>query len=719
MATSGSKTVSVATGLSIKFNWSQSSQSVANNTTTISWNVQVILASGYSISSSVSKSWEVTVNGTKYSGSNTLPSSGTKTMGSGTTTIGHNSDGTKTFSYSFSQELAITFSGTYIGTKSGSSTGTLDSIARASSVSCSTANIGSNATITITRASSSFTHKLTYSFGSLSGTIVDNAGTSYTWTIPTSFYAQIPNAKSGKGTITCTTYNGSTSIGSKTCSFTVNVSSASAPSLSVSIVDTDSTTIALTGSSSKLIRYYSDAKVTLTASGKNSATIKSYSISGGGGSSTSSSATINNITNNTFTCKTTDSRGYTTTVTSTPSMVSYVKLTCVSDDRKPSADGYMTVSCSGKYFNGSFGATSNSLTVSFRYKVSGGSYSGWQIMNNNISGNTYTSTWELSGLDYKKTYVFQFKAVDKLATVTTGESSSKSLPVFDWGETDFNFNVETNWNFGVDITATTSDGHRRVAFTPCSSAGNTTIGYGSYDEKQGYMNVYGNNIQLISNEQIIVQSPKFESLIVKRTGSTNGASVGFSNNNGVLGYIGTATKDGQLIRYSADTTKKYSIIDSTGGTISGTLTVNGTNVSSDERYKYIIQDIDNGECYALIKDIDLYGYATLSKRIDEYADATEISEELQESSNSDTNIHMGLMAQDLEGTELAKYILVKEEVEDEDGKPTGEYKYAIDDYAYATAIHGALKHEIELRDRQIEELKQEIAELKRLLTQDK
>lgn len=680
-----------------------------------------LISNGGNIVSSADKSWSVTVNGTKYSGSNSVALSvnATKTLASGSTTIGHNSDGTKTFSYSFSQQFDITYDGSKVGTKSGSGSGTLNTIARASSVSGGSGTIGSATTINVTRASSSFTHTLTYSFGSLSGTIATGVGTSTSWTIPTSFYAQIPNAKSGTGTITCTTYNGSTNIGSKTCSFTASVSSSSAPSLSVSIVDTDSTCTSLTGDSSKLIKYYSDAKVTLSASGKNSASISSYSISGGGGSSTSSSATINNVTNNSFTCKTTDSRGYTTTVTSTPSMVNYVKLTCALNNANILTDGVMTVRATGNYFNGSFGATSNSLTVQFRYKLTGGSYSGWITMSNTYDGSKYNASHSLSGFDYMKTYVIQLRAYDKLATVTTAEKSVKSLPIMDWGENDLNINVETNWNFGVDITATTSDGHKRVAFTPCSSAGNTTIGYGSYDEKQGYMNIYGNDIQLFSNSQILVQSPKFESLIVKRSGSTNGASVGFSNNNGVLGYIGTATKDGQLIRYSADTTKKYNIIDSTGGTISGTLTVNGTNVSSDERYKYIIQDIDNGECYALIKDIDLYGYATLSKRIDEYADATEISEELQESSNSDTNIHMGLMAQDLEGSELAKYILVKEEVEDEDGKPTGEYKYAIDDYAYATAIHGALKHEIELRDRQIEELKQEIAELKQLLTQDK
>lgn len=465
-----------------------------------------LISKGGNIVASAPKDWSVTVNGNKYSGENTisLSANATKTLASGTTTIGHNSDGTKTFSYSFSQELAITYDGSWVGTRSGSGSGTLNTIARASTVSGGSGTIGSATTIYVTRASGSFTHTLTYSFGSLSGTIATGVGTSCSWTIPTSFANQIGSAKSGTGTITCTTYNGSTSIGSKTCSFTASVSNASAPSLTVSIVDTDATTTALTGDSSKLIRYYSDARITLSATAKDGASIKSYSISGGGGSSSSSSATINNVTNNSFTCKATDSRGFTTTVTQNPTMVNYVKLTCALNNANILTDGVMTVKATGNYFNGSFGASSNSLTVQYRYKLVGGTYSNWVTMTNTFDGNKYNASHALSGFDYMKTYMIQLRAYDKLATVTTAEKSVKSLPIMDWGESDLNINVETNWNFGVDITATTSDGHKRVALTPCSSAGNTTIGYGSYDEKQGHMNIYGNKLQMFTQTDILI-----------------------------------------------------------------------------------------------------------------------------------------------------------------------------------------------------------------------
>ena len=132
MATSGSKSITPARLLTLKFSWNRTSVSDVNNTSTISWKLQLITATHASISSSASKKWSVTVNGTKYSGTNTLGigAGSTKTLASGSTVIAHNSDGTKTFSFSFSQEFGINFNGANIGTQSASGTGTLDTILR-------------------------------------------------------------------------------------------------------------------------------------------------------------------------------------------------------------------------------------------------------------------------------------------------------------------------------------------------------------------------------------------------------------------------------------------------------------------------------------------------------------------------------------------------------------------------------------------------------------
>jgi hypothetical protein len=55
--------------------------------------------------------------------------------------------------------------------------------------------------------------------------------------------------------------------------------------------------------------------------------------------------------------------------------------------------------------------------------------------------NSYTATAKLSGLDYRTTYIFQCRAGDLVTTATTDEIAIKSMPVFDWSEEDFNFNV--------------------------------------------------------------------------------------------------------------------------------------------------------------------------------------------------------------------------------------------------------------------------------------
>lgn len=137
MATSGNKdvvatkTTSGNTGDTLRFKWSRKDYSTSGNYTNINWELQLIAGGAGRISSSASKKWSVTVNGNSYSGTNTIGigNNKTKTLASGTTKIPHNSDGTKTFSVSFSQQFDITFN-SYVGTVSGSASFTLDSIPR-------------------------------------------------------------------------------------------------------------------------------------------------------------------------------------------------------------------------------------------------------------------------------------------------------------------------------------------------------------------------------------------------------------------------------------------------------------------------------------------------------------------------------------------------------------------------------------------------------------
>lgn len=80
---------------------------------------------------------------------------------------------------------------------------------------------GESNTITITRSSSSYTHTIKYTVGKLTGTVATKTtSTSVKVTVPLDAIIQSPN-KSQTCTVTCTTYNGNSSLGSSTCTFAV------------------------------------------------------------------------------------------------------------------------------------------------------------------------------------------------------------------------------------------------------------------------------------------------------------------------------------------------------------------------------------------------------------------------------------------------------------------------------------------------------------------
>ena len=259
-----------------------------------------------------------------------------------------------------------------------------------------------------------FTHTVKATFGTITTTVAEKtAYPSISWSIPTSWYSQIPNVKSGTATLTCQTYNGNTLIGTTTSTFSVSINEEdSKPSISGFVYDTNDDTINLTGDDAKLIRYHSNAYCQASPVAVNYATINSTVIQCGGDSFIGTPHTFNNVESGTFKFITTDSRGLTATFTETCTLVNYIHLTCVMKDNKPDTQGNFTFEVDGNCFNGNFGAATNTLTVQYRYKEGNGSYSAWQNMSVSRSGNTYSATVDITGLDYTKTYTFQAKAAD-------------------------------------------------------------------------------------------------------------------------------------------------------------------------------------------------------------------------------------------------------------------------------------------------------------------
>lgn len=232
------------------------------------------------------------------------------------------------------------------------------------------------------------------------------------------------------------------------------------PTVSPTITDTNDTTIALTGNSANLIRYYSNANITIGAKALKSATLKTQKVVCGKKSLTGD-GTINAVESGSFKFTITDSRGNTTNSTVGVNFVNYVKLTCAMTGNYPDTNGNFDFTVTGNYFNGSFGTVDNALNVYYRYAISGSTYGDWTPMTITLKGNTYTATVSLSGLDYKESYIFQAYAVDKLATKYTDETPIKAEPVFDWSETDFNLNVPL-YMYGESVLRKNGDNNNIV-----------------------------------------------------------------------------------------------------------------------------------------------------------------------------------------------------------------------------------------------------------------
>lgn len=280
MAASGTIQQAIRTGYRIQIAWSVDSQSVANNTSSVTAKVQLVsTGASYTINSSASKSGSLAINGTKYTFNFTAALSGnqTKTLFTKTVTVAHNADGSKTCAFACTCGINVTLSGTYYGNVTASGNGTFNTIARASTISGVTASVsvtGSNAvTVNITRAASSFTHTVVFSFDSYSKTETGVA-TSASYTIPQSWLNAIPKATSGTAKVTVTTYSGSTKIGSAVSkNFTITVPENVLPSIS-SVAVNDTTTHQSTFGN--MVQSKSKPKFTITAVGALGSTITAY-----------------------------------------------------------------------------------------------------------------------------------------------------------------------------------------------------------------------------------------------------------------------------------------------------------------------------------------------------------------------------------------------------------------------------------------------------------
>lgn len=466
MASSGSFSGSIKDGhYVVRVDWSQA-QDVTNNQSTIT--AKIYLINDWSLSISGRTVNTMTIDSVEQSfTSPAVSTTGTHLLGTVTQVVNHASDGSKSVAIKAVFHIEATLSGVYYSTITASATITLDSIPRASSISMASGTLGSASTITISRASSAFTHTLKYSFGGVSGTIVTKTtSTSISWTPLLTLANQIPDATSGTATLTCTTYNGSTNVGSKSISVKLYIPTYVVPtigSLTATRIDGD-----VPSSWGIYVQSKSKAKLTInSAAGSYGSTISSYSITGGGFSDTTISMITGLLKSSgtiTFTATVTDSRGR----TSEPATVSI----SVTPYQPPSFFSYLSQRCNsagiltsdGTYVQGkvSYGYSScngnNCLTRAAYYRKTG------------------TTTWINAGVSFSSSTVFIFCArsisaestyeirytlTDTFTTIAIIDSVSTASVVMDFksggrgvaigkvSETNNCFEISENWDVKV------------------------------------------------------------------------------------------------------------------------------------------------------------------------------------------------------------------------------------------------------------------------------
>lgn len=415
-------------GWQLRLDWSITGQSINDNTSTLSLDLWVYDGTGYSQNETAYEAYYI-LQGEKRWNPYNYSTTGWYKLGSKSITVSHNADGTG--SVTLSAEWDCGWDSAYTPRHLAlSETVTLTTIPRASSVSASGDTLGQAVTITISRASSSFTHILYYHCGSIRWAwIASDVDTSCIWIPPVSLAAQAPNASAVVLSVIVETYNGSTYIGESSVQMTLAVPSSVVPTLSVATSDPTNVSATYGG----YLQLRSKLKVDLTASGAQGSTIKAYSIKLGDIYAVSAASGTTDYLPTagalTLTCTVTDSRGRTATKTQTITVLAYRKPT-ISDISAARCNQDGTANRMGDYgkvtFSGSITALSNKNTAAYAVQYREVGTENWSNAGSVAAGDYAPSgAYVVFAADKSKRYEVRVVATDAFEAIG---SALRDLP---------------------------------------------------------------------------------------------------------------------------------------------------------------------------------------------------------------------------------------------------------------------------------------------------
>ena len=450
MATSGSKSYQFTNYDTLKWSWEIKSLDPAKQEATISWKAEIISGEYGEIQSTGAKAWTMNVmdydkvksssyNGTSYIA---IGNNETKTIASGTFVIGHTSSAYGRTTVDFSINIDINFGGKSVGTVAVSCGFRLDAPP-------SGALIDSAANFT-DEENPSFTYTCDYlTADSLKVTLTVN-GYNITRDVPIVSSGQCtieltdaernalrnatPNSVTYPATYTLKTVYGSNPLQSvKSKTFTIVNSF---PAVDPVITNDRETNFILSH----------DNELTLTPNitVKKGASIKSWYVTYDG--KQSKNGKLTDVASSPVTLTVIDSRGLVTIRDIAVDLIPYIELTCIVESSKSAIKSDNTVDItfdvSGQFYNGSFndGGSGNAVTLEFRYRWNKDSWTDYEWHSIDVSGNSWSTSIEFN-IPYSDTLILEAKVNDTYSEVITTSDVTTVKPVFDWSNSDFNFNV--------------------------------------------------------------------------------------------------------------------------------------------------------------------------------------------------------------------------------------------------------------------------------------
>jgi hypothetical protein len=259
-------------------------------------------------------------------------------------------------------------------------------------------------------------------------------------TATTGIYARMSGVNSTTFTFELKTYTDSsksTQIGSTSTTTATGYLTGVAPILSSSAVthlDSNSTTVALTGSNTKFIQGYSTLQITVSAkaTAQSGATLGNnayvFEVPGETTQYANQSDSLNFVKNfttigySTYNLKVIDSRGQQLTIPKTlTNWTAYSSpvLSSVSVTRLNGSAADIYIAFSGTYTNWTGLSTTNSIqTARFRYREVGGAYGSYTAitLTTNASGSFSKTSYNAVDLDISKSYQFEIEVIDRLSS---------------------------------------------------------------------------------------------------------------------------------------------------------------------------------------------------------------------------------------------------------------------------------------------------------------